>query len=370
MLHAFAKNVTPALREVVSRALPGATLKSVEPLRPDRAEAGEGTAKGAGYGIPLRLVVQDERGRERTLVFHTASADVFGHDRRSDRAQEMLLSFDTFSSIPRHVAALDVGAISRDGAGLVSLGEAGEFYLLTSWAPGHVYAEELRRIARAGRLGPDDVAHCDALARYLVELHSQKFDDGFHRYTRSLRDLVGSGEGIAGIVDGYPDDVPSAPRQRLEGIERRALEWRFRLRNKAHRLSRVHGDYHPFNVVFDDESELTLLDAARGSTGDPADDVTCMAINYVFFAVEAPGSWQEALGELWHHFWRVYLDKSRDDELLSVVAPFLAWRGLVVCNPVWYPRVDGAARDRVLGLIERTLESPRFDPDFAEALFA
>ena len=30
------------------------------------------------------------------LVFHTASPNDFGHDRRSDRAQEMLLAFDTF----------------------------------------------------------------------------------------------------------------------------------------------------------------------------------------------------------------------------------------------------------------------------------
>jgi aminoglycoside phosphotransferase (APT) family kinase protein len=370
LLHPFAESITPALREVVRRALPGATLKSVEPLRPDQAEAGEGTEKGAGYGIPLRLLVQDERGRNRTLVFHTATADVFGHDRRADRAQEMLLGFDTFSTIPRHVAALDVGAIRADGAGLVSLGGTGEFYLLTSYANGHVYAEELRRIAHAARLEPGDVAHSEALARYLAELHAQKFEDGFRRYVRSLRDLTGSGEGIAGIVDGYPDGVPSAPRERLEAIERRALEWRFRLRGKARRLSRVHGDYHPFNVVFDESDDLALLDAARGSAGDPADDVTCMAINYVFFAVEAPGAWKGALGQLWHRFWDVYLEASGDDELLSVAAPFLAWRGLVVCNPVWYPRVDGAARDRVLQLIERTLEAPRFDPDFAEALFA
>lgn len=364
----FARNVTPALAEVVARALPGATLLDVQPFAADQAEEEEATVKAAGYGAPLKLHVRDVEGRERRLVFHTASPDVFGHDRRADRAAEMLLGYDTFGQIPAHVAALDVGAIHKDGKGLVSLGNAGEFYLLTSFGEGHVYADELRRIARRASIDDTDVAHTEQLARYLVELHSDKHEDD-HRYIRALRDLVGGGEGVAGIVDGYPDDVPAAPRSRLESIERRCLDWRHRLRSRGQRLSLVHGDFHPFNVLFDESSNLTLLDAARGCRGDPADDVTCMAINYVFFAVEAPSAWKGALGSLWHRFWSVYLDESGDRELCEVAAPYLAWRGLVVANPVWYPAVDADARDRVLGLIERTLDSDRFDPGFAEAVF-
>lgn len=365
----FARNVTPALAAVVARAMPGATLLDVQPFATDEAGEEEGTVKAAGYGAPLKLRVRDGAGRERRLVFHTASPDVFGHDRRADRAEEMLLGYDTFGQIPGHVEALDVGAIKNDGSGLVSLGDTGEFYLLTSFGEGHVYADELRRIAHRAGIDDIDMAHAEQLARYLVELHAEKREDD-HRYIRALRDLVGSGEGVAGIVDGYPDDVPAAPRERLEAIERRCLEWRHRLRGRGARLARTHGDFHPFNVLFDNDSNLTLLDAARGCRGDPADDVTCMAINYVFFAVEAPGAWKGALGRLWHRFWSVYLEESGDRELCEVAAPYLAWRGLVVANPVWYPAVEPDARDRVLRLIERTLESARFDPEFAEAVFA
>ncbi len=365
----FARNVTPALAEVVARVLPGATLLNVRPFATDAAGEEEATIKAAGYGAPLQLRIRDAWGRERHLVFHTASPDVFGHDRRADRAQEMLLGYDTFGQIPAHVEALNVGAIKKDGSGLVSLSDTGEFYLLTSFGEGHVYADELRRIARRASIDDTDIAHTEKLAHYLVELHSEKREDD-HRYVRALRDLVGSGEGVAGIVDGYPDDVPAAPRSRLEAIERRCLDWRHRLRSRDGRLSRTHGDFHPFNVLFDDDSNLALLDAARGCRGDPADDVTCMAINYVFFAVEAPRAWQGALSRLWHRFWNVYLEESGDRELLEVAAPFLAWRGLVVANPVWYPAVEADARDRVLGLIERTLEAERFDPEFAEAVFA
>jgi aminoglycoside phosphotransferase (APT) family kinase protein len=251
---------------------------------------------------------------------------------------------------------------------LVSLRDAGEFYLLTTYAAGRPYAEDLRRIAHAGQLGTHDTARVETLARYLVELHSVRVPDP-PRYVRAVRDLVGSGEGIFGLTDSYSRDVAGAPPARLHAIERRALEWRWRLSRKSERLARAHGDFHPFNVLFTDEGELSLLDTSRGSIGEPADDVTCMAINYVFFALERPASWQHAFSKLWYRYWSVYLSESGDSEILELAAPFLAWRALVLASPAWYPAVTAEQRDRLLGLIERALDTERFDPRFAEQCF-
>ncbi len=354
----------------MARIVPGATLLGAEPFEIDDAvEEDAGTTKGVGYGIPLRLRVRAVDGTERSLVFHTAKSDQFGHDRRADRAADLLLAFDRFDRIPGHVRALDVGAISRDGTGLVSLADAGEFYLVTSFADGHIYADDLRRIAQRGAALETDVATTEALARRLVDMHSEKQADPM-RYQRAVRDLVGSGEGIFGLLDAYAPDVPAAPPARLQAIERQVLAWRWRLKDRSERLCRTHGDYHPFNVIVSDAGDISLLDASRGCLGDPADDVTCMAINYVFFALEHPGAWTGAFRQLWHRFWSVYLSESGDRELLEVCAPFLAWRGLVVANPVWYPNVDAAARERVFHLIERALGAERFDASFADEVFA
>ena len=360
---------TPGLDEVVRELWPGARVTGCEPLGPD--PGGGATEKVEGYGRPLRVTVRDAAGTERMIVFRTMVPNEFGHDRRADRFAGTILAYDRFSLIPDHVPALDVGAILPDG-GLVSLRAAREPYLVTGWAEGRLYAEDLREIAAAGEATPRDLRRCELLAEWLAVLHemsSERESPRAVRWRRALRDLVGSGEGIFGIADAYGDDVPAASLERLERIEHRCLGWRWRLRDRVDRLARTHGDFHPFNIVIGPDDRITLLDASRGCEGDPADDVTALAVNYVFFALDARSAWQHGFGPLWRRFWAVYLDESDDRGLLETVAPFLAWRALVVCCPRFYPRLSAAGRDALLSLAERALDAPAFDPAWAEELF-
>jgi hypothetical protein len=352
---------------LVRSLFPGARSVSVRRLGVD-ATGGRGeTLKATGYGEPLLVVIRDARGGLHELVLHAPTENDFGHDRRADRADEALLAFDTFARIPRHVEAIDVGAIASDGS-LISLRDAHEFYLITRYAAGRVYAEDLRSIAREGVARAADVARVEALARYLVTLHAERGERAA-AYRRAVRDLIGHGECIFGVVDNYPPSTPAAPRARLEAIERACLEWRFRLRDRVDRLRRTHGDFHPFNILFQEGLEFRVLDASRGSEGDPADDLAALAINFPFFALERPASWAGALRALWNRFFEVYLDGSGDRELLDVIPPFLAFRGLVVASPVFYPSLAPGDRDRLLGFVEAVLAAPRFDPSMGDAMF-
>jgi len=353
------------LEQLVASALPGAEILKVTALKSDTANATM-TAKDTGYGAPLRIDVRHD-GAVSSLVLHSATPNPFGHEFRANRAEEMLIAADTFDLVPRHTRVIDVGAYRGDG--FVSLRNAGEFYLLTEYAEGRPYAEDLRHIAERALLRPEDLARVDVLVRYLVTLHSIKLPQT-SLYTRAIRDLLGSGEGIFGIVDGYPDHADGVSREQTERIEELCLHWRWRLKRHYQRLVRIHGDFHPFNVLFDEKSELHLLDASRGSAGDAADDVAAMAVNYLFFALDNPRSWATSFQALWRRFWSEYLEQSRDVALLEVVAPFLAWRCLVLANPVWYPQVTAAARTRLLNFVLIALERPVFDPALAEAVFA
>lgn len=338
------------LRARIDALYPGATIARVVALKDDET-SGE-AMKALGYGAPLRIELARD-GSRQTIVFHTARPDDFGHDRRSDRVANLLLAYDTFDRIPNHVAAIDAGLVRDDGE-LVSLARTTEPYLLTSWASGTLYADHLRRIAASGAVTDDDLAHAERLATLLLEIHAAP---GSHAgaYTRAIRDLLGHGEGIFGLVDSYED---TALASRLRALEEACLAWRWRLRGHTERLRRTHGDCHPFNIVVGDD--VQLLDASRGCQGDPADDVACLTINYLFFGVGHAG-WASGLGRLWQRFWDTYLAGDRVG-VLAAVAPFYAWRALVLASPKWYPNLTAADRDRILRFAERVLAAERFDP--------
>ena len=351
------------IRRHFERLYPDCQIVAIEQLAPDSGATAAATEKRAGYGVPVRVSLADARGQRRELVWRTASANEFGHDRRSDRVAAIVQSYEDFAATPGHIAALDLGFVGNDGT-LRSVRDAGEPYLITSFAPGSIYASDLRRIATDRATSELDLARIEALARYLAELHVP-ISDGAVRYRRSIRDLIGSGEGIYGIIDGYPDGLAD---ERLRAIEEQCATWRWRLRDRHHRLARTHGDFHPFNIVFDGTTP-TMLDASRGGCGDPADDLTAMAVNFLLFAIDDPQAWPHGLGVLWRRWWADYFSLRDDPALLEVAPPFFAWRVVVVCNPRFYPNLSAAGRDKLLGFAEDVLAADALDPMWAEELF-
>jgi hypothetical protein len=352
------------IERIVQRLVPGGRSIEVRRLGADRTLTDD-THKSVGYGEPQLIRIAGPDG-ERRFVVHVQRADGFGHDRRADRAADQLLAFDSFPLIPRQARAVDVGAVRRDGS-LVSLADSGELYLVTEWVEGTPYAEDLRSVAQTGRLSPLDLARADALCDYLVALHARRAPAGSYR--RSVRDLLGGGEGIFGMIDAYSLDTPGASPERLRAIEHLCLDWRWKLRAHEGRLRLSHGDFHPFNIVFQETETFRLLDASRGCAGDPADDLTALTINFVFFALDHKGAWEGALRTLFRRFLQRYVERSGDEMVLEVLAPWLAWRGLVVASPAFYPDLPGASRERLLRFVERTLEAPRFDPALADEVF-
>ena len=219
------------IEEYLSRLIDApARVVSVAPLQGESAEE----IKSYGYGIPV-LIDYEARGRTFRAVLETMAAGPFGHEHKADRAAAMVWENDVFPRLPRHVRSLDAGAILPEG--LVSVGRAEEFFVLTEFASGAQYARDLDRIMQARRLSDLDRDRCATLAAYLAEIHAVRGPDP-GLYVRRIRELVGHGECLMGLADSYPADFSAAPPALLEEIEHAAVRWRWRIKTRTDRPDR------------------------------------------------------------------------------------------------------------------------------------
>jgi hypothetical protein len=210
-------------------------------------------------------------------------------------------------------------------------------------------------------MAPVDKARADVLCDYLVEIHRGRSPES-GLYARRIRELVGHSECIMGLIDSYPPDQKVVDWDTLRQIERSCVEWRWKLKPRVHRLSQAHGDFHPWNILFREGTDFSLLDRSRGEWGEPADDVTGITMNYLFFSLQKSGRLEGDFESLFNGFWDRYLSQSQDREMLQVAAPFFAFRGLVMAHPLWYPDLPEDVRRKLIRFVCATLAGEAFDP--------
>ena len=311
---------------------------------------GEGV-QGAGFLIKVRT-----REGEKNYVIKGLFPEGLEHDYPADRAGVFLLDLDEFKHLPRHVKALDVLSEMEDGS-IKSIGGGKEYYLLMERAEGRHYFNDLAAMSKKDRLATGDIVKIQSMASYLAKIHSVK-KDSRQLYLRKVRDTIGHGECLMGVFDTYPEGTISYDE--MAEIEKKCVEWRAKLRPKFKRLCQVHGDFHPGNIWFQNNKDFILLDRSRGPWGDAADDVTALTMNYIFFSINHFGSLKGPYLEAINLFYDKYINETGDRELFEVTAPFYAFRGAVVANPVFYPDVTGGSRRRILNFVHGVLDDKSF----------
>ena len=283
----------------------------------------------------------------------------FGHDYPSDRAAVFFLDLDEFNTMPRHVKAVDVLAEMEDGS-VRSIGGGKEYYLLMEKGEGKDYFHDLNGYSQKEQLENSDIKKIKAMTSYLAGIHGVK-KDSKTLYWRKLRDSVGHGECLMGVLDMYPEGI--LPYKEMSEIIKKSVDWNFRLKPMFGRLSQIHGDFHPGNIWFKDEADFILLDRSRGPWGEPADDVTALTVNYIFFSIKHHGMVKGAYLEGLNLFFEDYVKQSGDKEVYSVVQLFYAFRGAVVANPVFYPQLTDEKRKMIFRFIHNVLDSKKFEPE-------
>ena len=322
--------------------------------------------QGSGFLVEIKTAYGVE-----SYVVKTLLSEGLGHDYPSDRAAVFLLDLDEYKNLPRHVKAIDVLSEMEDGS-VKSVGGGREYYLLMERAEGRHYFHDLAEFSKKSSLEDRDLLKIEAMTSYLAGIHSVK-KDSKTLYWRKLRDTVGHGECLMGVFDTYPDGVISYDE--MAEIIKKSVDWIMKLKPGYGRLSQIHGDFHPGNIWFRAQSaahahsgsplsadtDFILLDRSRGPWGDPADDVTALTINYIFFSIKNFGDVRGAYLEGLEKFFDLYMKASGDTEMPGVVAPFFAFRGAVVANPVFYPELTMDQRRLIFRFVRNVLDDRSFE---------
>ena len=327
---------------------PATRLKEMKPL-------GEGV-HGAAYLLKFRTANED-----KCLIMKALFPSRFGHDHYSDRAQVLLLAQANYNEMSKHVKAMDV--VGESPERLLSVKDAKEFYIFMEEAKGEPYFSDLDAILKRGYLEDLDRERARMLANFLADIHKIKYSeqDAPILYRRRIRDLIGHGECIMGIIDSY-DSVEFTTDEELISYAGKCLGWWGKIRGRCERLCSVHGDYHPGNIRLHGD-DFVLLDRSRGSWGEPADDVSCLGINYVHYAIKDCGTFDGPFAELFRLFLTFYLEKTKDDGFFEVTQPFFAFRVLVIANPKFYPDDAIETKRKLLDFGLSVLETEKFDTE-------
>lgn len=323
---------------------------------------GEGCV-GTGFALDFNV-----DGKPHKKILKTLFTSNLGMDHFSDRAGSLLLAHSHYAKIPNHIESSDVCGITKDGE-IISVGEAQEFFILMEEAKGKDMFADFQRIAKTNILTNEDKEKILQLSNFLVKLHQEKPTQNQESlYKRSLRNLVGGNTSIMSIIDMYPQHLEWVSPEELNQLIEASIKFWGTHRFKQERLCHAHGDFHPGNIWFRNKENFTLLDRSGQTYGEAADDLTAFSINFIFYALKEKGEFSGATKEGFDLFWKNYLSKSGDKEILDLAPPFFALRAMIVANPVFYndeffgsPEKAHQVRRTLFNFALRTMTAGRVD---------
>ncbi len=334
------------LREVLDPTL------EVLSLQPASASA----FRAENFSEVYFALVRDSTNQEQQIVIKKVIAKGFGLDEPADRARHLLWCYSAYTALPRHPNALDVGFIRYDGQ-WVSMAQSQDYFLIEEFVEGRGYYEDLAAILDRHQLTEQDNLRARALALYLSELHQEKKLDPI-RYTRALRELIGGGEGIMGLIEAFPADFKRRHFDILLALQKQCLERVWQIAQAPRPLSQTHGDFHPWNILFRSGDDFSVIDRSRSAWDDPAVDVGSMAMNYLFLGIREGNLAQSAGRQLLTLFLETYLSHSRDDGILTTLGPHLAMRATAVASPIFYPFIPEALRLQLFAMALHLVQQP------------
>lgn len=243
-------------------------------------------------------------------------------------------------------------------------GSISEALLSLALAQGVRLPEALGEVTSEGLASEREIALFQSLARLLVRQHKipvlappTAYRDAFRR------SITDEGSGVLALLDALPQGKNGLETQRLSAFERRYLAWRWRLREREGRLRKIHRALRLEQVMVLPDGEVILFEP-QIDLGDPAADLSAIAVGLLEMAAREPLSWFDGYKPLFDALWSTYLADSGDHEMLDVAPPFLAFRALAAAaTPSPDRPLTPTAQRKLFAFAEEALAQRSFDPD-------
>lgn len=305
-----------------------------------------------GFRVDFRIKKEIKK-----IVIRVLNPVDFSNDYPPDRMASFWIQHHSAKSLPHHIKSLGIIGIEKNSSA-VSVDHFHEFLQVLEWAEGEEYSVDLERILKENHATKQDLKRVIMLSNYLARVHQKKYkgpqDQALSLYKRHTRDYIGS-RFVLDVLDTYPLEISFTTWNKLHQLVFEIFKYREKFKNNFQRLSKIHGDIHPGNIRFYTENKFTVLDASRAIWGEPADDVSCLGINYLWYALKQTGSFKGVFRELFDAFWNNYLEKTEDQEIARIMPLFIAIRGIVLKHPLYFS-VDDSIRRKLLAFSFKALK--------------
>lgn len=312
----------------------------------------------AGYRVDFKI-----KDGPKKVVIRIISPIDFSNDYAADRMASFWIQHHSAKLLSSHVKSLGILGINKKSKEVGRVDHYDEFIQVLDWAEGEEYFADLERILKDNKANDADFKKVALLSDYLVKTHKKKFkgskDQALSLYKRHTRDYIGS-RFMIDVLDTYPSEISFTSWGKLHKLVFDVYKYRESLKNDFTRLSKIHGDYHPGNIRFKNNKQFIVLDASRAIWGEPADDVSCLGINYLWYALKQTGKFKGIFMELFDKFWNNYLIKTGDLEINTILPLFIAIRSVVLKHPLYFS-VDDKIRKKLLAFSYHTLKTGNFE---------
>ncbi|MFA6475877.1 MAG: phosphotransferase [Candidatus Paceibacterota bacterium] len=224
---------------------------------------------------------------------------------------------------------------------------------------GNIY-QDLLMTPKSGLILPGDIETIGHIAKKLAEVHKikPKFteDQKREKYSRCLKDVMIHPElSISFIVNNLGESKIFRGKVKADYLKE-MLEVIEYYQKYYQRISLIHGDFIPKNILVRDNGDVDFIDYSRFEFGEPGVDVGCLYSYLICMSYYLKNDYYKKLANI---FIEKYISETNDLFIKEIAVVYLGFVGLVAMDEKIYPGIATATRMRFLKYILSSLKTKK-----------